>query len=79
MRKLNEGVYGVVNLVTKNGQTFAEKVYKHKPDVNEIDILTRFRHPNLLHLVEVFYDDPNLHLILPFAPYSLKSYLARHG
>jgi serine/threonine protein kinase len=79
VKKLNEGVYGVVNLVEKNGEKFAEKVYKRKPDVNEIDILTRFRHPNLLHAVEVFYESPDLHLILPYAPYSMKSYLRQHG
>ena len=78
IRKVSEGQYGVVYLVEKDSKQYAIKKYKGTPDANEIDILARFKHPNILHAIDVSYARPNLQVVLPFAPDSLKTYLEKH-
>ena len=76
---ISKGAYGQVFKVVRDGKTYAQKVYIRLPDLNEIDILTRYRHPNLLHAIDVTFDGHELHVILPYAKYDLLSYLQAKG
>ena len=70
IKKLAEGAYGQIDLIRRNSDLtyFAEKIYFDIPDYNEIDILSRFQHPNMLGLIARFIDSKNhIHLILPLA------------
>lgn len=80
----------VNKIKTVDGKIYAEKIYFKDVDFNEVDTLFRLRHPNLLHGEAVFYQEEeknytvrrkivhktegNLHLILPIAYSSLKSF-----
>jgi len=79
VKEINEGAYGNIYEICKGkynkytdsceGDLYAEKVYiSGDPDFNEIDILSRFDHPNLLKAVKSSVDSKgNFHLILPLA------------
>jgi len=77
VKVINEGGYGKVYEICKGkydkdtceGELYAEKVYTvGEPDFNEIDILSRFDHPNLLKAVKSHIDSKgDFHIILPLA------------
>ena len=79
VKQIKSGAYGRVAEICKgkydtnsnkcDGTLFAEKVYiSGQPDFNEIDILSRFDHPNLLKSAGLFLDKSNqFHLVLPLA------------
>lgn len=74
---LGEGTYGKVMKATDTvtGKTVAIKTYtKGTPDYNEIDILFRFQHPNLLHGLDIAEDNGQLMIVLPYG-HSLDKYL----
>jgi len=79
---LGEGGYAKIFKVRRksDGELFVIKTYiGDNPDVNEIDILTRFKHPNLLHCVDCFFDeaDKELYIVLPLAEFDLEEYIGR--
>ena len=73
---LGEGTYGKVvkALDTDTGQTVAVKTYTDTPDYNEIDVLFRFQHPNLLHGLDIVNHDGQCLVILPYG-HSLLDYI----
>ena len=83
-KELGEGAYGKVLLALDKltGKEVAVKMVLDPedpaslPDVNEIDILARFRHPNLLHLEDCIYDEQtkSLLIVLPKGT-SLQNYI----
>ena len=91
---LGEGTYGKVYKVkrTSDGSLFAMKTYRSVneqtqdeypriADVNEIDILCRFQHPNLLHCEDCFYEESSneVCVILPLANQTLSDYVKSKG
>lgn len=90
VREISSGGYGKVyeickgkyDKVTCDGDLYAEKVYTEgEPDFNEIDILSRFDHPNLLKSVKSHLDSKGkFHLVLPLADksnYDLKKIIEK--
>jgi serine/threonine protein kinase len=80
LEKLGQGVYGSVYKVKskKDDKLYAMKVISNKEyPITEIDILTRFNHPNILHRHDIFYDKKNVYIILELADEDLRSYLLK--
>ena len=87
--KLGEGTYGVVYkaLNKETGETVAMKKIKlEKEDdgvpstaIREISLLKGIKHPNIVDLKEVVYEEDNLYLIFEFCEYDLKKYMRHKG
>lgn len=43
--------------------------------IREISLLKGIKHPNVVQLMEVIYQDDNLYLIFEFCEYDLKKYM----
>ena len=74
---LGEGTFGLVFKVqhNKTGEFFAVKSFKSEPDFNEIDILFRLDHPNILRGKSIKMDGiGRLFMILPLAISELSKY-----
>ena len=70
LKKIGQGAFGEVYLADDSvtGQTVAIKTYKGGIDYNEIDILRRFRHPNVMHSTDLYFAASNqLHVVMPAA------------
>jgi len=77
-KTLGQGAYGVVKLIQQGGRKYAVKQFTSGvADYNEIDVLARFEHPNLLHAISIFYTPrTGLQLTLPYATSgSLRDYM----
>ena len=78
--RLGEGTFGeVVSVMTKDKKMYAEKIYKMFPDLNEIDVLARMDHPNLLHSEAQYVESGTFHLVLPLAQYTMKRFIQQFG
>lgn len=92
IKEISSGGYAMVYEICKgkydkdtrtcNGELYAEKVYTEgEPEFNEIDVLSRFDHPNLLKAIKSHVDsNGNFHLILPLADkpnYDLKKVIEK--
>lgn len=92
IKEISSGGYGKVYEICKGkydedigsceGERYAEKVYTEgEPEFNEIDILSRFDHPNLLKAIKSNLDSKGkFHLILPLADkpnYDLKKVIEK--
>jgi len=83
--KLGEGTYGVVFKAknTENGEIVAlKKIKLEKEDdgvpstaIREISLLKGIKHPNVVELKEVIYQEDNLYLIFEYCEYDLKKYM----
>ena len=88
IKKLGRGGFGVVYEVEdlKTNKIYADKTFHFKgsnpglPEMNEIDILCKMEHPNILHAVDFFYDETKkeFHLILPKADSDLYEYIEKY-
>ena len=81
-RKLGEGAYGAVYLTNKNNKQFAIKRIRSQDDgvagstLQEISVMIRSDHPNLLPLIDAFTQADKTFLVTPVADYGdLKSNL----
>lgn len=80
-RKLGEGSYGVVSLVKRktDGKEFALKTVPAQEEgygaLTECDILLRLQHPNLLHGIDVKFEEAKTKLILELAVTDLQTAL----
>lgn len=83
--KLGEGTYGVV-YKAKNSETgeivALKKIKLEKEDdgvpstaIREISLLKGIKHPNVVELKEVIYQEDNLYLIFEYCEYDLKKYM----
>jgi len=87
--KLGEGTYGVVFKATntETGEIIAMKKIKlEKEDdgvpstaIREISLLKGIKHPNVVDLKEVIYEEDNLYLIFEFCEFDLKKYMRSIG
>ena len=66
IKKLGEGAYGTVYLVEKNGIQYADKEMSQL-ELNELDVLSRFDHPNISRAIDFFEHNGNSHIILELA------------
>lgn len=83
--KLGEGTYGVVFKAknTETGDIVAlKKIKLEKEDdgvpstaIREISLLKGIKHPNVVELKEVIYQEDNLYLIFEYCEYDLKKYM----
>jgi len=83
--KLGEGTYGVVYKAknTETGEIVAlKKIKLEKEDdgvpstaIREISLLKGIKHPNVVELKEVIYQEDNLYLIFEYCEYDLKKYM----
>ena len=65
---LGEGAMGLVSKVEKDGVFYASKCFKDDADCNEVDVLFRLDHPNLVQGKAMVLDKLNrLNIILPLA------------
>ena len=71
-KKLGKGTYGTVYKVTKNNLEYADKEVSQL-DLNEVNILCTFDHPNILKAIDFFKDpiENSSHIILDLAEGSL--------
>ena len=71
-KKLGKGTYGTVYKVTKNNLEYADKEVSQL-DLNEVNILCTFDHPNILKAIDFFKDpvENTSHIILDLAEGSL--------
>ena len=76
---LGSGSYGDVKEVikTSTGERYAIKEYKQSSsaDLNEIDLLCKMDHPNILHAHEIIKDGSTLKIVLPIADMNLRQYI----
>ena len=76
--KLGEGAYGIVTKVShkETGMEYARKKIdiSEFENLNELDILSRFRHPNIIKLIDYYFEVMSLYLILPVGDCTLKEY-----
>jgi serine/threonine protein kinase len=87
--KLGEGTYGLVFKArnTETGEIVAlKKIKLEKEDdgvpstaIREISLLKGIKHPNVVELKEVIYQDDNLYLIFEYCEYDLKKYMRKIG
>lgn len=75
---LGSGAYGVVTKVShkETGQEYARKkvCFDDFDNLNELDVLSRFNHPNIIKLVQYYFEVTNLYLVLPLGDCTLKEY-----
>lgn len=87
--KLGEGTYGLV-YKAKNQETgeivALKKIKLEKEDdgvpstaIREISLLKGIKHPNVVELKEVIYQEDNLYLIFEYCEYDLKKYIRSIG
>jgi len=74
-KEFDEGVYAKVYRATKEGKEFVVKVERVREEFEgekeqlsptilvESDVLRRFRHPNLLHAIEIFIEAGSIHYV----------------
>jgi serine/threonine protein kinase len=73
VKDLGAGSYGAVSkqVLLQNGIKTEVAVKKFKPDVydfNELDLLMRFKHPNVIHATDFFLDtNDQLNIVMPEA------------
>lgn len=77
IKKLGEGTYGIVFKVEKDGIFYADKQYKDELDLNEIDVVCRFSHKNLIACVDFFLENNQHHLILELADSKLNDQIVQ--
>lgn len=85
LEEIGKGSYSTVYKVKciKDNNLFALKREKSNDfsNVNEIDFLSRCRHPNIIHLVDIFYTsndkDTFSNLILPLAEFDLRTFIRK--
>lgn len=81
---LGSGVYGEVKLYEKKNTKYAIKRVGGKFDTlgiqhyNELDILRRFDHPNLMKCFEFLIDNEYLYLVLPYYKNELTKYYRKN-
>ncbi len=66
VKEIASGTYGKVSLVQQNGKSYADKEFFHHIDLNELDLLSRLHHPNIIQCKEFFKTD-KFHIILELA------------
>lgn len=71
IEKLSSGSYGTVSKVERNGKYYADKEYIFDIDLNEVDLLRRFNHPNIIACKDFFKLNDKYHVILDLADGSL--------
>ena len=89
MDKLGEGTYGVVykakNIETQEIVALKKIKLKKEDDgvpstaIREISLLKGIKHPNVVELKEVIYQEDNLYLIFEYCEYDLKKYMRQIG
>lgn len=87
--KLGEGTYGLVFKARNNetGEIVAlKKIKLEKEDdgvpstaIREISLLKGIKHPNVVELKEVIYQDDNLYLIFEYCEFDLKKFMRKIG
>lgn len=87
--KLGEGTYGLVYKArnSETGEIVAlKKIKLEKEDdgvpstaIREISLLKGIKHPNVVELKEVIYQDDNLYLIFEYCEFDLKKYMRSIG
>jgi len=87
--KLGEGTYGLVFKARNNetGEIVAlKKIKLEKEDdgvpstaIIEISLLKGIKHPNVVELKEVIYQDDNLYLIFEYCEFDLKKFMRKIG
>jgi len=85
IKQLGEGTYGVVFLVRnkKNDELVALKKIRLDSDdegisstaIREISLLMSLRHPNIVHLHQVFCGQRGLTMVFEYLEYDLKKYM----
>ena len=80
-RQLGRGTFGLVYEVKDDqGKLYADKTYVEGiPDFNEIDILCKMEHPNILHAVDLFKTSDEFHVILPKADSDLFKFVKQNS
>jgi cyclin-dependent kinase 1 len=89
MEKLGEGTYGVVYKAKDKttGEIVAlKKIRLEKEDdgvpstaIREIALLKGLKHPNIVELKDVIYEDEKLHLVFEYLDYDIKKYMRKVG
>ena len=81
INKLGGGAYGIIYRVEREGNQYAAKYYRPKPDddkidLMEIDIECRLHHPNLIHALDILTpldcSINSIAIVLPLANSTLK-------
>lgn len=83
---LGSGTYGQVDLYINNNKYYAIKKCEivnscmHHAELRESILLTsisktHFRHPNIIHIYDIFYEDNHLYLIMPYFGCQLTKYI----
>jgi serine/threonine protein kinase len=82
LKPFAEGAYGIVSKVQDEitGEFFAKKMMIFNDQnaggtFNEIDLYSRFIHPNLMHAVDVGFEGSNVLIYLPLAIDNLNNYI----
>ena len=89
MEKLGEGTYGVVYKARDktSGEIVAlKRIRLEKEDdgvpstaIREIALLKGLKHPNIVELKDVIYEDEKLHLVFEYLDYDIKKYMKKVG
>lgn len=62
---IGKGGYGTVSIMKIGGETLAVKTYDGFPDLNEVDCLATFDHPNVMSSKGLAFNDGNFFVFMP--------------